>query len=42
MLGKPEEPAVAPPTFHGGLASMLMIDAIRHSAVTGGALVQAE
>ena len=38
--GAPEQGAVAPPTFRDGLASMLVMDAIRASAARGGELIR--
>ena len=36
---KPHRPAVTPPTFRDGLASMRIMDAVRASAASGGALI---
>jgi len=40
ILGLPSKSAVAPPTFHDGLASMQVMDAMRASAASGGELVR--
>jgi hypothetical protein len=40
ILGKPEASAVAPPTFVDGLASMMVMDAVRTLAARGGECVR--